>query len=158
MGFGWQWGTAAFWWPSVELYGHMHLPKLCFCFQAKANTLFTFIVKKSWICLFFYGVHFELIKCLSPELSLRWALKFVAPKHQREICKSLRFELCTVPTFLIWSLSPRLVYWSIHFLLPNIWKICDYYRILYLSSKLNEHTSNLSWLQMISLATQNWAL
>lgn len=78
----------------------------------------TFIVK-SWICLFFYGGHFELSKCLSIELYLRWASLICCPKHQREICKSLKFELCTVPVFLIWSLSSRLVYWSIHFSFPT---------------------------------------
>ena len=101
-------------------------PKLCFCFQAKANTLCYIHCRKSWIYLFFYGVHFELSKCLSPELYLRWAPLICCPKHQREICKSLRFELCTVPTFLIWSLLPRLVYWSIH--MKNMWLL---QRLLY---------------------------
>lgn len=119
-------------------------PKLCFCFQAKANTLCYIHCQKSWICLFFYRGHFELSKCLSIELYLRWASLICCPKHQREICKSLKFELCTVPIFLIWSLSSRLVYWSIHFSFPTHEKYVTITGLLYLSSELNAHPSNLS--------------
>ena len=111
---------STFWWPSVELYGHMHLPKIMFLLPSKSKySVLHSLSKELNLPFFFYGGHFELSKCLSVELYLRWASLICCPKHQREICKSLKFELCTVPIFLIWSLSSRLVYWSIHFSFPT---------------------------------------
>lgn len=113
-------GFSAFWWPSVEIYGHMHFPKIMFLLPSKSkHPLYYIHCQESEFAFFPDGGHLE-SKCLSIGLCLQWEpltwwSKPISPIISREIYKRPRLELCTVPTFLIWSLQSRLVYWSMYF-------------------------------------------
>lgn len=108
---GCKWDFSVFWWPSIEIYGHMYLTKIMFLLPSKRKHTVLHSLSEDWICFLFYiGGPFESSKCLSSGLSLQWKpltqldSPTIFPNIHREICTRLIwFESYSVPTFLIWS-------------------------------------------------------
>lgn len=122
---------SAFWWPSVEIYGHMHLPQITFPLPSKSKHTVLHSWSEEWICLFFHvGVTGSLISAFL--LASVWNEnpwpdgRAPLSRHQqgnRQEMKVWLMHSSHLPN-LISAIKTCLLQHI--FLLPNTWKIYEY--------------------------------
>lgn len=106
-----KWDFSAFWWPAVEIYGLMYLPKIMFLLPSKRNHTVLHSLSEDWICFLLHvGVPWSRVSVFQADSVwngspwLNSMAQTISPNIHREICMRLIWlESYSVPTFPIWS-------------------------------------------------------
>lgn len=145
---GCKWGFSVFWWPSIEIYGHMYLPKIIVLLPSKRKPLYyTHCQKTEFAFYSMLGVPSSRVSVFQVDSVCNespWLNSMAQPSSQTSAGKFARdwYGLSPHLPYLVLIIKTCLLKYT--FLLPNMEGTRLLHSLLYSSSELNEHPSNLS--------------